>query len=109
MSVRASNSHHPQALRRSAKRSTRPDTLAAVSLPLPRFFADLERVRDAQKLALIAVEVGEETPPQSAPGATAAGDWARLRGLPAIGRGCAGAIRGTDPAGEVLRRESRRR
>ena len=32
-----------------------------------------------------------------ATGATAAGDWERLRGLPAIGRGVRGAIRGSSP------------
>lgn len=29
--------------------------------------------------------------------ATAAGDWQRLRGLPAVGRGVSGAVRGTRP------------
>ena len=37
----------------------------------------------------------------------APGDRARLRGLPAVGRGCGGAIRGTQPEAEVIRRLSR--
>lgn len=76
---------------------------------LPRFFAELQRIDDERKLARILLETGETAPPKQAAGATSGGDWQRLRGLPAIGRGCAGAIRGTDPLGEVLRRERRRR
>lgn len=34
-------------------------------------------------------------------------DHARLRGIPAIGRGVSGAIRGTDPEGHVMRSAGR--
>ena len=37
------------------------------------------------------------------PGATAGGDERRLRGIPAIGRGCGGAIRGTRPGDGLFR------
>jgi hypothetical protein len=48
--------------------------------------------------------------------ATAPGRWIgpagddldRLRGLPAVGRNVRGAIRGTDPLGETIRRSERR-
>lgn len=36
---------------------------------------------------------------------TAGGDYRRLRGLPAIGRGVGGAIAHTDPMRELLRKE----
>jgi hypothetical protein len=40
---------------------------------------------------------------------TAAGDHAKLRGLPAIGRGVSGAIHGTNPEQALMAKESRRR
>lgn len=53
-----------------------------------------------RQLTRIAVEVGADLPPTlSAP--TAAGDQRRLRGIPAIGRGVAGAITGTRPGGNL--------
>lgn len=61
---------------------------------------DLDR-----QLARIAREVGADLPP--APGATpatAAGDPRRIRGLPAVGYGVAGAIAGTQPEREAIRR-----
>lgn len=75
---------------------------------LPRFLRHMQQAEDARKLAEILLETGEALPVKTA-SATSGGDWQRLRGLPAIGRGCAGAIRGTDPLGEVIRREGRRR
>ena len=65
---------------------------------------------DEQRRTLdrILAEVGDE-PPVSAAGATAAGDPRRLRGLPAVGRGCGGAIFGTDPLRALIAKESRRR
>lgn len=38
---------------------------------------------------------------------TAGGDTRRLRGIPAIGRGVGGAIAGSDPLRELIRREER--
>ena len=55
----------------------------------------------------ILAEVGDEV--LTTVGATAAGDPRRLRGLPAVGRGCGGAVFGTDPLGALLAKESRRR
>ena len=46
--------------------------------------------------------------PVTAAGGTAAGDERRLRGIPAVGRGCAGAIAGTRPDSALLSRERRR-
>jgi hypothetical protein len=40
---------------------------------------------------------------RAAAGATAAGDPRRLRGIPAIGRGCSGAIPGTRPGDNLFR------
>lgn len=42
-------------------------------------------------------------------GGTAAGSWQRLRGLPAIGRGVSGAVRGSNPLGSLTANESQRR
>lgn len=63
---------------------------------LPRFDAHNQRIQDEQKLARILVEVGEPAP-QAIGHATAGGDERRLRGIPAIGRGVAGAVPGTAP------------
>lgn len=54
------------------------------------------RAEDEAKLARILVEVGEPAP-QTVGHATAGGDERRLRGIPAIGRGVAGAVPGTAP------------
>jgi hypothetical protein len=59
---------------------------------------DLDR-----QLARIALEVGGDLPDHGA--ATAAGDPRKLRGLPAIGYGVGGAIAGTQPERETLRRQ----
>ena len=65
------------------------------------------RLRDAElaRLAVsadraIAESVGSMGP---APVATTGGDPLLLRGIPAIGRSVAGAIRGTDPERSVMR------
>ena len=76
---------------------------------LPRFYR-FQQAADERKLARVLLESGDESaPPRSAPGATAAGDPSRLRGIPAIGRGVSGTARGTSPLGELLRRENDRR
>lgn len=63
-----------------------------MSQPLPRYTDE----PDFQaKLARILLDVGEPAPPST--GVTAGGDERRLRGIPAIGRGVAGAVPGTAP------------
>jgi hypothetical protein len=74
----------------------------AVPQPLPRSYRRQLAVEDQEKLERILRDVGGEAPSSSA-GATAAGDERRLRGIPAIGRGCAGAIRGTRPGVNLWR------
>ena len=78
-----------------------------VPQPLPRAYRRQLQAQDEAKVARIVKEVGDE-PPSSSAGATAAGDSRRLRGIPAVGRGCAGAIRGSNPVGALLAQESRR-
>jgi hypothetical protein len=57
-----------------------------------------------EKVAKIVAEVGEEEPVYAA-GAAPPGN--RLRGIPAIGRGCGGAISGTHPLGALLSADGR--
>lgn len=66
---------------------------------LPRFYRELQKLEDATKLGRILEETGD-VPELTR--ATAAGDERRLRGIPAVGRGCVGAIPGSRP-GENLR------
>ena len=73
--------------------------------PLPRPFRRRLQALDAEKVARIVGEVGELEAPASAAGATAAGDAARLRGLPAVSRHTSGAIPGTNPVGALLAKE----
>jgi predicted NUDIX family phosphoesterase len=47
-------------------------------------------------------------PPARRDPLTPGGDKARLRGLPVLTRGVGGHIPGTDPLGELLRREAQR-
>lgn len=65
-----------------------------MSHPLPRYTTEPDF---HAKLARILIDVGEPAPPTTAYRATAAGDEAKLRGIPAIGRNVAGAIPGTSP------------
>jgi len=66
-----------------------------VSQRLPRFNPNLQG-EDAAKVDKL-VEEAELS--SLVTGVTAAGDESRLRGLPAVGRGCSGAIPGTRPGG----------
>ena len=66
-------------------------------------------MQGAVKIERILREVGDHEEPAGHAGATAAADSARLRGIPAVGVGCSGAIRGTNPVAALLGRESRRR
>jgi hypothetical protein len=59
---------------------------------------------DAEKVARIVAEA-VEAEPSTAAGATAGGDPARLRGLPAVARGTSGAVFGTDPVRALLAKE----
>lgn len=61
---------------------------------MPRYID--HRAHDQAKIARILIEVGEPAPETPAHG-TAGGDERKLRGIPAIGRGVAGAIPGTAP------------
>jgi hypothetical protein len=63
--------------------------------------------QQARLLAKLAREAAPDVPMRS--GATAGGDPSRLRGLPAIGRGSSGAVRGTDPERALLAKERRER
>jgi hypothetical protein len=74
---------------------------------LPRFREREQHAEDLRKLASILIEVGEEAPAASSASATAAGDPARLRGLPAIGRNVTGATVDTNPLGALLAKERR--
>jgi hypothetical protein len=67
-----------------------------VPQPLPRFYQDDERTRDAQKIKRIIEAIGEDVPPKVLR-ATAGGDARRLRGIPAHARGTSGAIAGHRP------------
>src|SRR6478735_349276 len=68
--------------------------------PLPRALRRQRQAADEAKVARILREVGDEEP-ASVAGAAAPGD--RLRGIPAIGRGCSGAIRGSRTGESVFR------
>ena len=72
--------------------------------PLPRAFRARQQAEDAAKLEKILKQTAEPEPSSTA-GATAAGDAARLRGIPAVGRGTSGAVRGTDPARALLSKQ----
>jgi len=80
-----------------------------VPQPLPRAFRRQLQAEDSEKVDRIVGEVGEPVAPAGVAGATAAGDERRLRGIPAVGRGCAGAIQGSDPVQALMAKESRRR
>lgn len=53
--------------------------------------------KNAALIAKLALETDLDVPMRPAAGATPAGDEERLRGIPAIGRGVGGAMRGTRP------------
>jgi hypothetical protein len=60
------------------------------------------RIHQAQVLVEIIQDLNLDNPyPQIATGVTAGGDERRLRGIPAIGRGVAGAIPGTRPGANL--------
>jgi hypothetical protein len=84
--------------------------LAAVAR-FPRAYRRQLEAQDEAKLERILQEVGErdELAIAVTAGATAPGDGRRLRGIPAVGKGCSGTVFGTDPLGALLAKERRRR
>lgn len=71
---------------------------------LPRFTAAMQRVADAEKIGRILRETGD-TPTETVARATLPGDTRRLRGIPVVGFRVCGTSPGTDPYGELVRRE----
>jgi hypothetical protein len=63
-------------------------------------------VEQERKLARIAMETGASVE-YVGTHATAAGDYRKLRGIPAIGRGVSGAIQGTRPGDSLADRKRR--
>lgn len=59
-------------------------------------------------LRIIEAVSDEHEPPPTIATATLPADYRRLRGLPAIGRGVSGAVSGSQPEAEALRRLSQR-
>ena len=72
--------------------------------PLPRAFRSQQQAEDERKLEKILSQTAKLEASSTA-GATAAGDKARLRGIPAVGRGTSGAVRGSDPARALLSKQ----
>jgi hypothetical protein len=58
--------------------------------------ADIEQMQFEKQRRRIDIETGG-TPTEAVKGATAGGDERKLRGIPAIARGVAGAIPGSSP------------
>jgi hypothetical protein len=82
-----------------------------VSQTLPRFNRQVERVRDAQRLGRILLEVEEDDgrPPMPVNGA-GGGSPRRMRGVPIVGvRSAGGTSPGTDPMRALLARDGQRR
>jgi hypothetical protein len=70
-----------------------------------------QRAHDAARVAQNVFDNGE-APPSDEKGRhtqTNGGDEEKLRGIPAIGRGVGGTMRGSDPYHEVARRDQQRR
>jgi hypothetical protein len=79
---------------------------------LPRFYRVQQEIEDARKLAKLLLETGEAPDGNGAKPRRRSADGhdpARLRGLPAIGRNVAGAMRDTDPVKALLAKEAGRR
>jgi hypothetical protein len=75
---------------------------------LPRFYAYTEEVERLRRLERVLREANAAEQPQTVARATLGGDQRRLRGTPIIARGARGALPGTDPVSELLRKEARR-
>jgi hypothetical protein len=77
-----------------------------VSQHLPRYRR--VQLEDAAKLERVLSETGAEQPEPEVRPSARGGDWRRMRGLPIVSRGVAGAIPDTNPARAVLEIELRR-
>ena len=69
-------------------------------LAVRRAQLEAEQARILAELAAEAAEADDDVPMRATP----VGDWRRMRGLPMIGRGVAGAVSGSNPEREVVRR-----
>lgn len=68
---------------------------------LPRFYRHQQAEADAIALTKRLLETGEQAPEPTSRVLSLIGDERQLRGLPAIGRGVAGAINGTRPGAKL--------
>lgn len=80
---------------------------------MPTFSLQMRRMIEAQKnvklIARLALEADDGVKFERPKSAADAADTRSLRGLPAVARGVAGAIRFTNPEGEVVRRDEQQR
>jgi hypothetical protein len=76
---------------------------------LPRFYRHQQRADDIRRLAEILLENDVDAPDARTVTRAQHHDQARLRGLPAVGRGVQGAIRGTSPHHALIEKERRGR
>jgi len=79
---------------------------------LPRFYRWQEQLEDERKLAKILLESGGSLDEVAGPKLVNGADghnWQRMRGLPIVAKGVRGVAPGTDPVGELLRKENGRR
>lgn len=74
---------------------------------LPRYFARQQEAERQRRIGRIVLETGEAAPARVIAGATPAGDWRKLRGIPCVSRGVAGVKPGTDPYLALAAKESR--
>jgi hypothetical protein len=63
---------------------------------------------DAAKVDRIVREVDANTVIEVDPTATGGDDWRKVRGVPLVARGTAGAIPGTNPLGALMAKQRRR-
>lgn len=78
---------------------------------LPRLYRDRQRAELERKIAKLILE-GDEVEDLAGMVLRRSADghsWQRRRGVPVISRGVTGTAPGTDPVGELLRKETRRR
>jgi hypothetical protein len=75
----------------------------------PRYLRRQLEVEDAAKVEAIVRQVDAVAEEMEVQPSARGGDWRRMRGLPIVGPGVAGASPGTDPARAVLEMELRRR
>ena len=77
---------------------------------LPRFTAQTERAKDAERLARVLLEVDQAPSDPRPVNGAGGGDLRRMRGFPIVGvRGAGGTSPGTDPMRALLAKEGQRR